>query len=250
MKKVLVTRALEQADEFAHLLKDYGFEPVIFPVISFEPPADSSAVNKSIRDIGLYEWLIFTSANGVKFFMDALSKSGGTVNDIAKIKICAVGPKTAEAAIKFGLDISLIPENYNASGVLASFESINIKRKTVLFPRAETGNDILPEGLKKMGARIDMVPFYRTAKPALRGNELKKILHNGIDVVTFTSGSTVDNLLSILGSRHLDKLKGIKIACISELTAAVAERHGLGCDIIARKNRVDSLVDAIKEYYL
>lgn len=249
MTKVLVTRAKEQADEFAYLLKNYGFKPVIFPVIAFEPPEDISIVNRSIQEIESYEWLIFTSTNGVRFFIAALARLGKSVNNLEKIKICTVGPKTAEVAKDFDLNVSLMPESYHAEGVLNSFESININNRTILFPRAEKGNKILPEGLKKMGAKIDMVPFYRTVKPVENEDELTYILNNGIDVITFTSSSTVDNFLSILGNKS-DLLKGMKIACISKITAEAVKRHGLGCDIIANKNKTDSLANAIKQYWL
>jgi len=248
--RVLVTRAKDQAEEFAALLRGHGFEPVVFPVIVFESLAGSPAVNNSLENIGSYEWLIFTSANGVNFFMQGMTVHGKSVKSLANLKICAVGPKTAQVAEEFGMNIDLIPEDYSAEGVLRSFECLDIKDSAIMLARAEKGNNVLPEGLKKMGAKVDLVAFYRTIKPVGKEEELKSLLHCGIDVITFTSGSTLDNFLAILGENSRDLLKGIKIACISSITAATAEKHGLKLEIIAGNNKTDSLASAIKKYYL
>lgn len=248
-KKVLITRAREQADEFAEILANSGFEFVIFPTIEFTLPENKSAILKAMDKLKDYHWLILTSANGVRYFIRSLEESGKNRSNLDKTKICAVGPKTAETAIELGLNVDLIPENYAAEGVLEKFGRIGLSGKNVLFPRAEKGREILPEGLKKLGAKVDLVSVYRTVKPKGKRDALHTILKEGIDVITFTSGSTVHNFMAILGPENKKLIAGVKIACISRITADVAATYGVKTDILPEKNTTLSLAEAVKTYF-
>ncbi len=243
--QVLVTRAEDQAAEFAEHLKTLGLEAVIFPVIEFAPPTDEGPVLSAIEALPSYDWLLLTSANSVKFFLHYLNSTA----DIKGLKICAVGPKTAEYAADSGLKIDLIPEQYQAEGVLKAFKEKELGGKRILFPRAEEGREILPTGLRELGAEVTLLPVYRTVAVEGKEEELEKILREGLDVITFTSGSTVRSFISILGEGRKERLKGVKIACISRVTANVAEKLGLETDIIPEKNTTLSLAGAINSTY-
>ena len=244
-KKVLITRALDQAGEFAALLEKRGFLPLIFPTIEFAPPEDLERVRKTLENISSFDWILLTSSNGVKFFFEHLEKVGDPTQLLNNIKICAVGPKTAEAAQKFGLTTALIPDNYQAEGVLDAFATIGINGRSILFPRAEEGRDILPEGLKALGASLELLSVYRTIKPEGKEEELKSILEGGVDFITFTSGSTVRNFVSMLDEANVQLLTDSKIACISKVTAQIADDLGIKTDILPLQNTSSSLAEAI-----
>ena len=246
-KRILVTRAREQAGEFAALLEASGLEPVIFPVIEFAPPEDKEKVLKAIQNITTCDWLLLTSSNGVKFFLKYLQASGKALLDLEGLKVCAVGPRTARTAKESGIHVDLIPDNFQAEGVLEAFRKISVSGKNILFPRAEEGREVLPRGLDEMGAKVDLVHVYRTVKPEGKEDELKAILEQGIDVITFTSGSTVRNFLDILKGGNLTI--NAKIACISQVTADLANRLGLKTDILPEKNTTKSLAEALEKHF-
>lgn len=246
-KKVLITRALDQAGDFAALLEERGFIPLTFPTIEFAPPEDTEKVTKTLRNISSFDWILLTSSNGVRFFVECLNKVGDPAQLLKTIKICAVGPKTAETVKKFGLTTDLIPDNYQAEGVLDAFARIGIDGNKILFPRAEEGRDILPDGLKELGAKLELLPVYRTVKPEAKEEKLKYILEKGVDIITFTSGSTVRNFISILGESNRALLNGVKVACISEVTAKIAEKEGIKTDVLPAENTTLSLAEAIKK---
>lgn len=247
-KKVLVTRAAGQAEGFARQLEGAGLEALIFPVIEFAPPEDTKALSKAIRNIANYDWLVFTSSNSLHFFIEALHREGKKTTHISSLKVCAIGPKTAEAVRTAGLAIDLTPQHYQAEGVLKAFKEIDIKGKKILFPRAKEGREILPEGLTHMGAEVDLIAVYRTTRPCGREKELGKELEKGIDVITFTSGSTVRNFLHMIGEKK-ELIKSSKIACISEVTASIVRGLELEVDIIPEENTTESMVEAICRYF-
>jgi len=247
-KRVLVTRASGQAEVFARQLEDAGFEAVVFPVIEFAPPEDPQPLAEAIHNLAAFDWLIFTSSNSVAFFIAALHKEGKKISDLSGLKVCAVGPKTAGAASREEINIELIPEEYQAEGVLEALAQAGIAGKKILFPRAEEGREILPEGLRQTGAELDLVPVYRTIKPEGKERQLEGILKKGVDVISFTSGSTVRNFLEILGENR-QMVEGAHIACISDVTAKAAGEYGLEADILPKENTTDSMVEAIRDYF-
>lgn len=247
--RVLITRAADQAGEFAKILENLGFEPLVFPLIQFETPNDKSLIHKTLHQLDSYDWLLLTSANAVRFFNDCLKEVGINTTRLKTLSICTVGPKTGEAAQKAGLKIDLVPENYQAEGVLESFQRLGVKGKKILFPRAEEGRELLPQGLKNLGAQVTLLPVYRTVKPAGKEGDLTKLLSKGVDVITFTSGSTVRNFLEVLGTENLPMLSHVKIACISEVTAKVAREHGINTDFIPSENTALALAETIRRHF-
>lgn len=248
-KRVLITRSKEQAAAFARLLEDYGLEAVIFPTIEFVPPEDKTPFSEALKNLPSYRWLILTSANGVIHFIRGLEDAGGAVSDLSGMNICAIGPKTAEAAEQCGLKVDLIPERYQSEGILDAFRKIDIEGEKVLFPRAKEGRDVLPDGLREMGAEVDLLPVYEGIKPEGKGEELREVLKKGIDVLTFTSGATVRNFMEILGDENRDLIKGAKVACISEVTARTAEKLGLKVDIVPEENTTAALAEAVGRFF-
>jgi len=248
-KKVLVTRAKEQAREFADLLEGFGFQPLIFPLIEFRSPKDKNKLEEGLGHISDCDWLLLTSANAVRFFIEGLKALGLSLSVIKGLSVCAVGPRTAEAAKKAGITIDLLPEKFQAEGVIRSFKKIGIQGQKIFFPRAEEGREVLLYGLANLGADVILVPIYRTVKPEGKEGDLKDLLHKGVDIITFTSGSTVRNFIEMLGNENLPLSQSVKIACISDVTAAVTREYGLKTDIIASKNTIQSLAESISNYF-
>jgi uroporphyrinogen III methyltransferase/synthase len=175
-KKVLVTRAKEQAQELLDLLRRYGAEPVEFPTIEILPPEDWKPLDRAITKLTDYDWLLFTSVNGVEFFMKRLFEKGGDLRKLKSTKIGAIGPKTAEAIQAHGIVPDLVPKYFQAEAVLEGLADVKMKGKRVLLPRALEAREVLPKELKKRGARVDVVPAYRTIVPTARRDQLRAML--------------------------------------------------------------------------
>jgi len=248
-KKVLVTRAKEQAQEFDDLLRQYGAEPVEFPTIEIVPPTDWKPLDRAIAKLADYDWLLFTSVNGVDFFMKRLFEKGGDLRTLKKTKVVAIGPKTAEAVRKYGIVPDLVPKYFQAEAVLEGLAGVRMKGKRVLLPRAKEAREILPTELKKRGAKVDVVTAYRTVAPKGRREELKSMLERKeLAVITFTSSSTVKNFMALCKRQPIKKwLDGVKIACIGPITADTARELGLQIDIQPKDFTVAALAKEIAE---
>lgn len=251
-KRVLMTRAKEQAAELAALLAAYGAEPVEAPTIQIAPPADWAPVDRAIAAIQTYAWLIFTSVNGVAQFMSRLRMQGLDARCLAGLTICCIGPRTAQELEKFGVKADMIPVDYQAEGMLATLGGRNVKNARVLIPRAEVARELLPDELRARGAQVDVVPVYRTIAPSGEIERWRQqLVDREIHVVTFTSSSTVRNFVEMLGGAEVVKtlLKSVAIACIGPITAKTVEEYGLTVTIMAGENTVPALADAIAQYY-
>lgn len=251
-KRIVLTRAQEQAGEFAQLLAAYGADPIEAPTIRIVPPADWTSVDRAIARLEGYAWLIFTSVNGVAPFMNRLRVAGRDSRALAGLRVCAIGPRTASELGKYGITADLIPSEYQAEGLLASFQRFDLKSVSVLIPRAEVAREILPDELRRMGAHVDVIPVYRTVAPESDLSRLKEELEAGIvDVVTFTSSSTVKNFVDLMGGE--EAVRGLTgrttIACIGPITAKTAKDFGLSVAIVADENTVPALARSIARYY-
>jgi uroporphyrinogen III methyltransferase / synthase len=251
-KRVLMTRAKEQAAEMASLLAAYGAEPIEAPTIRIVPPVDWSGVDRAIASLGSYNWVIFTSVNGVIQFMTRLFANGLDARSLAGRRICCIGPRTAQELAKFGVKADAIPTDYQAEGILAMLGGQELKQVRVLIPRAEVARELLPDELRARGAQVDVVPVYRTIMPDGAGEEWRRLLEEGdIHMVTFTSSSTVHNFVGMLGGEERVKglLKSVVIACIGPITAKTADDYGLPVSIVPGENTIPSLIDAMAQYY-
>jgi len=249
-KRILITRAREQSGEFATLLKKTGAEVMEFPTIEIVPPLSWKELDRVFPRLKSYDWLIFTSANGVHFFWQRLREKG-KIPLPSSIKVCAIGPATAKQLKGKKISVDYMPKEFIAESILDGFQKKFIKGKRILLARAKKARDILPKGLRKMGAKVDVVEVYRTIKPRGGSKRLRQLLTDGkIDVITFTSSSTVNHFADLLKKEDLQKrLKGIAIACIGPVTAKTAKEWGMKVQIQPKEYTIPGLTKAIAEYF-
>ena len=247
-KTVVVTRPETQAAAFATLLRDQGARVITFPVIRVVPSDNMGPLDKALSAISSYQWLIFTSANGVRFFFERLRRQGMDVRDLKGIRIATIGPATAEMVESMGIRVDLSPDEFISEGVVKAFERIDIRGKRILLPRAETARDVIPQGLGRQGALIDVIPIYKTVGSGKDGKELLEALTEGeVDVITFTSPSTVTNFIDIIG-KEAEIPPGVAIACIGPVTASAAQNAGLTVNIMQGPYEMKGFVEAIAAY--
>ncbi len=250
-KKVVVTRTREQASELVDQLADLGADCLEFPTIRIAPPADWSGLDQALRDIEKYNWIFFTSPNGVRFFFDRMATLRLDLRSLKGIKLGVMGPGTAQALAVFHLRPDLLPEKYQAEYLLETLSRIPLRDQKVLIPRAEQAREILPEGLRQMGAEVSVVSAYQTL-PALEGQEAleQALTRKEVDCLTFTSSSTVIHFLALFPRQKiLSLLKEVTIACIGPITAKTAIDNGLRVSLVAEDYTIAGLVQAIERYY-
>ncbi|MFA5354178.1 MAG: uroporphyrinogen-III C-methyltransferase [Thermodesulfovibrionales bacterium] len=246
-QRVLITRSYTKEYE---PIEDLGGEIFEFPTIAIAPPEDYTGLDNAIERIEGYNWIIFTSGNGVSYFMKRLMDRGRDVRDLKGIKICAIGTKTAEAVNRYGIRVDLIPEEFNAEGLIESFSRLSpvgsLKGIKILLPRAEKAREILPEKVRELGGEIDTPVTYRAVKPMTHGKRLKRFLKGGrLTVATFTSAATFHNFLDIVGDEAIDLLKGMTIAAIGPVTKKAIEKAGLTVTIVPAEATIKAMVDEI-----
>ena len=251
-KRIVLTRAREQAREFSQLLAAYGAEPIEVPTIQIVPPASWQAIDGAVTRLNTYQWLIFTSVNGVRPFMDRLRAAGKDARALANLRLCAIGPRTAQELETYGLTPDIIPTEFQAEGIIAALTDLGVRGSRVLIPRAEVAREILPEQLRELGATVDVIPVYRTISPAVDVASLTQQFHDGrVAVVTFTSSSTVRNFVEVFGGRNAVKslLEEVVVACIGPITAGTAEEYGLTVTVMPAENTVPALAEMIVKYF-
>jgi uroporphyrinogen III methyltransferase/synthase len=251
-KRVVLTRAREQAREFSQLLAAYGAEPVEVPTIQIVPPASWQAIDDAVARLSTYQWLIFTSVNGVRPFMDRLHAAGKDARAVANLRLSAIGPRTAQELGTYGLTPDIVPGEFQAEGAIAALAHVGVRGSRILIPRAEVAREILPEQLRELGATVDVIPVYRTIAPTTDVVSLTQQFHNGeVAAVTFTSSSTVRNFVELLGGVGVVKplVARVVIACIGPITARTAEEHGLTVTVMPAENTVPALAEAIVRHF-
>jgi len=250
-KRVLVTRARTQSKIFVDLLEEQGAEVIEFPTIEIKPPRNWTRIDQAIEKLDTYNWLIFTSANGVNLFFQRLWRKKRDVRELKGIRIAAIGEETENQIGRMGIKVDLIPEEFRAEGLINLFKTIDIKGSRILIPRAKIARKILPIKLRKMGARVDVLPVYETKMPGkLKIEKIRKLLLSGyINVITFTSSSTVKNFFSMIG-RDKKIISGSTIACIGPITAETIRGFGVEPEIISEKYTVQGLTEEIASYFI
>jgi uroporphyrinogen-III synthase len=270
-KRILVTRTREQAGVLSERLQALGAIPIAFPTIRIVPPHDWEALDKALAPLfpgalekgGYhdcpYAWVVFTSANGVNICCERLLELGYNLQAMCKVRVAAIGPATAAALTHYGIRADLVPEVYIAESVAAALihdvrqRGESLEGQRILLPRAAEARKVLVTELQQAGAGVDEVAAYATVSIASddrQGREILQLLqHHELDIITFTSSSTVRNFMQWLRScaaeysfMHDPKLK---IACIGPITAQTARELGLDVDIEAREFTIDGLVEAI-----
>ncbi|MBW2609328.1 MAG: uroporphyrinogen-III C-methyltransferase [Deltaproteobacteria bacterium] len=253
-KRIMVTRAREQASDFLAGLSELGAECIEFPTIEIIPPISWKGLDEAIRSMERYQWVLFTSVNGVKFFFQRVEVIGKDARDLKGIKIGAIGPKTAQALHERGIRPDLVPDEYKAEAVVELFKNQKEKALRVLLPRAARAREVLPEELEKMGAQVNVVEAYRTVKPDNNKDMIREMLEKGeIHMVTFTSSSTVTNFVEMFesDSQGLGKwMADIAVACIGPVTARTAEENGLKVSLMPQEYTIEALTSAIVQYFL
>jgi uroporphyrinogen III methyltransferase/synthase len=231
-KRIVVTRAAEQAGELSSRLRSLGATVIEFPVIELRAAADPAPLDAAIARLAEYDWLIFTSVNGVRFFMDRLDASSADLRSL-RARICVIGPATRAAVEELHLKVDLMPEEYVGERLVAAFSGYDLKGKRVLLPRAAVARDVIPVALGALGALVDVVEAYRNVLPSKRA-EL-----GSVDWITFTSSSTVSNFLALAGRQSA------RIASIGPVTTATLREHGIEVHAEAKTYTLDGLVEAI-----
>jgi hydroxymethylbilane synthase len=244
--RIVVTRAQAQAGELSAKLLALGAEVVEFPAIEICPARDYAPFDAAIARIASYDWLIFTSANGVRFFLERLAKAGANIGEV-RASVCVIGPATRLAAENAGLRVALMPPEYVAEGLVRAFEGRDLAGKRILLPRAAVARDVVPAELARRGALVDVVEAYRTALPRGAPELARRIFAAGAkpDWITFTSSSTVTNFVAAAGS---EALEGVRVASIGPVTTATARRHGIDVTVEASKFTTDGLIEAMTGY--
>ena len=248
-KRVLVTRARHQASALSRLLAERSAQPVELPVIDIQATANTEELDEVIKNIKRYHWVVFTSVNGVAAYFQRLQALKLDSRTLGGLKIGAIGSATAEALGERGIIPDYIPQVYTGRGFIAGLKSRDIAGQRFLLPRADIADKELTEGITQLGAEAHDVAAYRTVPAADTISRARQMLAAGeIDIVTFTSSSTVSNLVAAFKGEQ-PPLDGAKVACIGPKTADTAVRSGLKVDIVADEHTIPGLVAAIEEYF-
>ncbi|MFW6294724.1 MAG: uroporphyrinogen-III synthase, partial [Halanaerobium sp.] len=272
-KNILITRPSAQADSLQKMIEDEAGNAVLAPAIRIKEAADKSKLLNAVKNLDKYTHLIFTSVNGVKYFMEALIEMGLDLRSLAGIKFVTIGSKTAAQLKEYGIRADFMPEDYSTAGILSYLKRLDndglfkLEKAKFLLPRSNIAPPGLQHNLKKMGAEVDNIEAYRTEKVEISKSIIKMIAAAEIDLLTFTSSSTVENLISgieefveqqetfenpegseeIKSKEILAKLKEIPSACIGPVTAEKAEEYGLNVKITAAEYTIEGLFAAILE---
>jgi uroporphyrinogen III methyltransferase/synthase len=250
-KRILITRARSQALSLVQRIECLGGEVVEFPTIEIKAPASYQSLDQAIYQITNYNWLIFTSVNGVEQFLNRFEKLGKNIADLAGIEVGAIGPETARRLTAAQIEPTLVPKQYQAEGILDELISETVLGKRILIPRAAKARDILPETLRRWGARVDVVEAYQTVLPQVDVSALCRLLREGtIDMITFTSSSTVTNFAVMLRDQDLPRLLSrAVIACIGPITKKTVEDLGMRPEIVSEEFTIPGLVRAMVDYF-
>lgn len=247
-KTILVTRARPQSGVFSGALRELGARVVEIPTIEIVP-AVSPELDKAIDSLDRYDWLFFTSVNGATIFFERLHELSPK-GETRLPRICAIGPATSEEICRFGYLVDLQPTLFQAEGIIDELSALyggELSGLKILIPRARVARQILPESLMELGAEVDVIPVYDTKLPPDSAALLRKVLSEiHLDLITFTSSSTVQNFVSLAGGAP--SLSRYKCAAIGPITARTAEENDLQVVLQPSSSTIPDFVKAIEEY--
>ncbi|MBI2856072.1 MAG: uroporphyrinogen-III C-methyltransferase [Chloroflexi bacterium] len=248
-KRVLVPRTRTQASAFCRRLLEEGADPVEIPTIEIQPMEDFTSLDPVLASLSRYEWVIFTSTNGVEAVFQRLEQLGMDARAFGSTRVCAIGPATASSLKARGIAADFIPSEYISEAIVEGLGSKGLEGKHVLLLRAEEGRAALASGLSQSGAQVEEVPVYRTVVPKeSRENAMSLLSGERVDVVAFTSSSTVRNLIDLLDG-DTGPLEQATVACIGPITAQTAQEVGLKVDVVASEHTIPGLVEALAEHF-
>jgi uroporphyrinogen III methyltransferase/synthase len=250
-RRIIVTRAADQAGEFSDLMTSRGATVLECPTIKLVEPESWDELDAAIRRLKDFDWLVLTSVNAVRFFFQRLTSLGFDARALGPCKVCAVGPKTAEAIAEYGIRPDLIPPNYKAEAIVWEFDKLGVSGRRILFPRADRARDIIPRELEQKGALVTAPVTYRNILPErLCPETILALEKRCVDCITFTSSSTALNMAELLGADLLaNMLKGVAVASIGPVTSKTCRELGLKVDIQPDEYTLSSLSDAIQNYF-
>jgi uroporphyrinogen III methyltransferase/synthase len=248
-KKILVTRTRSQVSRFRGLLEDEGAECVEFPAISIVPLKDPSDLDAALSNISSYDWIVFSSSNGVRGVTERMDALGIDSRDFAGVQVAAVGPATGVTVKeKFGISSDLVPDEYVSEAVVAALTELGVDGKRILAIRSDLGRDTLEKGLESAGASVDAIVGYQTLAPDNSAARAREAFEADLDVTTFTSSSGVDNLLKLLDGQT-DLVNATIVACMGPITAARAKERGLNVDVVASERTMESFTQALVDHF-
>ncbi len=253
-KKILVTRTREQASSLLEALNEHGASCIECPTISIEKMESYEPLYNELERLEEYHWIVFSSLNAVDYFFVQLYERGMDARDLKGTSIAAIGTSTAERLKRHGLVADLIPETFTNEGLADSLLEHGVEGRNILIPRAEKARELLPEILRGAGAQVTIIPIYTNTPPAGRREELHELFSDrGVDMITFTSSSTVRNFLTMVDAENEKELKtlldGVRVAAIGPVTAKTLLDNGLSVDIQPEEYTISSMVDAIVSHY-
>jgi uroporphyrinogen III methyltransferase/synthase len=253
-RRVVVTRPRGQVGPLADLLEERGAEVIVFPTITIVPPPEATPLDRAVAEAGRYDWIVFTSVNGVQAFFARFAATGRDVRELARVRLAAIGPETAAQLERRLLRPAVVPDDYRAEGLLAALAGEDLRGRRVLLARAAGARPILPDDLRRRGATVDEVEAYRAVLPtdADAGALRAALAARTVDAVTFTSSSTVRNFAALLGAEALPRLFADGrpvVACIGPVTAATARELGLRVDVVPRAYTGAALAAALADHF-
>ena len=239
-RRVLVTRAAEQAGGLSERLASLGAHPVEIPTIRAVPLADNPELDAALADLGRFDWIAFSSANAVRAVFDRLSAAGADSRALHSVRVAAIGSATASALAARGISADFVPERSGSDGFADGLARLGVSGARILLPRSDIAGGALPERLRQSGAVVSEIAAYRTETPESSRAPLAAALDGGLDAATFASASAVSNLIALLDG-DISRLDGVAIACIGRATAAAASELGLKVDIVSSVPSADAL---------
>ncbi|MGZ4787718.1 MAG: uroporphyrinogen-III synthase [Terriglobales bacterium] len=248
-KRIIVSRAKEQAGSLSTLLRDKGADVLEIPFIEIRPAQSYEALDKALENLLAYDWLILTSVNGVTALFSRLEQQGKSEADLLHLKIVAIGPATRKAIEKHGLPVDVMPEEYVAESVVEEMKEQQIRGERVLLVRAKVARDVIPNALREMGAKVHVMEAYETVVPDSSRTAILEALsapHKPY-AITFTSSSTVKNFIELIGEDRARSslLDGVKLCSIGPVTSTTLKENKLRVDIEAKEYTIPGLVEAI-----
>ncbi len=253
-KRILVTRTRDQASALVTGLEECGASCLECATINIQPLEDYTKLDNELERLAEYHWLLFTSINGIKYFFKRLHSKGMDARDLKGPAFGCVGKATADALFQYGINADLIPETFTGEGLAKSLLDQGVEGRNILIPRARDGQEYLPETLRGAGAQVVVAPVYQNIPENAQAEEVHRELEEGsIDMITFTSSSTVTNFIAMLGIKSKEELQrllgGVRIAAIGPITANTVLDSGLDVDVAAEEHSIEGLIKAITRYW-